>query len=91
MHEADFCTVDVNKPAEAFRAFTSTDNPQFEVVRNHYRLMRSNQCMDFVHRMMAKVSTCTAGPSTIHSLNPAYPVWVIQKRQNDYPRGVRNA
>ncbi len=46
--------VDMPKAVEEFRNYKDSDRQS--VVENHYRLMRSNQCVEFADRMLAKYS-----------------------------------
>lgn len=46
--------ISVSKKAEAFRNYVDSDRQ--DIVTNHYRLMRSNQTVEFVDRMIAKYS-----------------------------------
>lgn len=46
--------ISVSKKVEAFRNYVDSDRQ--DIVTNHYRLMRSNQTVEFVDRMIAKYS-----------------------------------
>lgn len=46
--------ISVSKKAEAFRNYVDSDRQ--DIVTNHYRLMRSNQTLDFVDKMLTKYS-----------------------------------
>ena len=50
------------KEATAFRQYDGEDQ-QGAIVRNHYKAMRQNQCVEFVDRMWAKVRVHGGRPS----------------------------